>query len=111
MEITNTQYKHSDLVKVEGRVDSSTAPQFGEAVNAITDAGRYRIVIDMSGVTFMSSAGLRVLVNAQKTCKRYNRGEVVLTGVPATLMAALELAGFVPLFKIFDDLTAAVGYF
>lgn len=111
MEITSTQYKHCDLVKVEGRIDSGTAPQFGEAVNAVIEAGRFRIVIDLSGINFMSSAGLRVLVNAQKTCKRFNRGEVILTAVPANLMAAIDLAGFVPLFKFYDDITAAVGSF
>jgi len=111
MEITSNLFKHCDLVKVAGRIDSGSAPQFAEALNAIMDAGRFRIVVDLGEVNFMSSAGLRVLVNAQKTCKRYNRGEVVLSDVPANILAALDLAGFVPLFKIFDDITTAVGYF
>lgn len=111
MEITTTQFKHCDLVKVSGRIDSATAPQMATAANAIIEEGRFRIVIDLGGVNFMSSAGLRVLVNTQKICKRYNRGEVVLASVPANIYAALDLAGFVPLFKIFDDLPTAVGYF
>lgn len=111
MEITSTPYKRCDLVKAVGRIDSGTAPQLQEAMNQITEAGRYKIVIDLSGVDFMSSAGLRVLVNTQKNCKRFNRGEVVLAGVPSNICASLDLAGFVPLFKIFDDVTAAVGYF
>jgi anti-sigma B factor antagonist len=111
MQITSNQFKHCDLVKVAGRIDSGTAPQFAEALNAVTDAGRFRIVVDLGEVNYMSSAGLRVLVNAQKTCKRYNRGEVVLSNVPANILAALDLAGFVPLFKIFDDITTAVGSF
>jgi anti-sigma B factor antagonist len=80
-------------------------------MDALTNAGRYRIIFDMSGVEFMSSAGLRVLISTQKTCKRYNRGEIVLVNVPQRIYDALELAGFVPLFKIFDDITAAVGSF
>jgi anti-sigma B factor antagonist len=52
-----------------------------------------------------------VLISTQKTCKRYNRGEIVLVNVPQRIYDALELAGFVPLFKIFDDITAAVGSF
>lgn len=111
MEITTNQFKHSDLVTVRGRVDSGTAPALQDALNAITDSGRYKIVIDLGGVDFMSSAGLRVLVNTQKNCKRYNRGELVLASVPHNIHAALDLAGFVPLFNIFDDVTAAVGYF
>ena len=65
----------------------------------------------MADVEYMSSAGLRVLINTQKTCKRYNRGELVLACVPKRIYEALELAGFVPLFKFFDDVTSAVGHF
>ncbi|KPL76187.1 STAS domain-containing protein [Levilinea saccharolytica] len=111
MEISSTQFKHCDLVKIVGRVDSSTAPQMAEALNAIMDAGRYKIIIDFSGVEFISSAGLRVLVNAQKTCRRYNRGEVVLAKIPQNIYAALDLAGFTTLFQIFDEVITAVGYF
>jgi anti-sigma B factor antagonist len=111
MEAITTHYKHSDLVKVVGRVDSQTSPQLAEALDAITNAGRYKIVIDMSEVEFMSSAGLRVLINTQKNCKRFNRGEVILAMVPQRIYEALDLAGFVPLFTFFDDVTAAVGQF
>jgi len=109
MEVTTTQYKRCDLVKVNGRVDSATATQLNEALEAITNDGRYRIVLDLSDVEFMSSAGLRVLISIQKTCKRYNRGEVVLSTVPKRIYDALDLAGFIPLFKIYDDVLDAVG--
>ncbi len=109
MEITSNQFKYCDLVKVAGRIDSSTAPQLGEVLSAVTDSGRFKIVLDMSKLNFISSAGLRVLINAQKTCKRYNRGEVILSEVPANIKAALELAGFTALFKIVDDTLTAVG--
>lgn len=111
MEISSTQFKHCDLVKLAGRVDSSTGPQFDEVLNAIMTNNRFHIVIDLSGVEFMSSAGLRVLINTQKQCKRFNRGEVVLASVPQSVYGALDLAGFIPLFKIFKDQTSAVGNF
>lgn len=111
MNIITTQYKHCDLVKVEGRVDSSTAPQLSETLVAITDEDRYKIVLDLSGVDFMSSAGLRALINTQKTCKRYNRGEMVLVNVPKNIYQALDLAGFTAIFQIFDDTVSAVGNF
>jgi len=111
MEIEHTELKRCDVIKVKGRIDSSTAPKFAEAVNEVLENGRYRIVIDMAELDFISSAGLRVLIGTQKTCKRYNRGEVVLANVPETIMASLELAGFTPLFKIFNDAVSAVGNF
>jgi anti-sigma B factor antagonist len=109
MEISVIQYKHSDLVKAKGRVDSYTAPQLADAFNKITDTGRFKIAFDMSELDFLSSAGLRVLINTQKTCKRYNRGELVLVNIPENIYAALDLAGFIPLFKIYDDVLTAVG--
>jgi anti-sigma B factor antagonist len=111
MEITTTQFKRCDLVKATGRIDSQTAPQLAEAFDAINKAGRFRIVFDMSDLNFVSSAGLRVMIDTQKTCKRFNRGQVVLAGVPERIYEALDLAGFVPLFKLFDDTVKAVGSF
>ena len=111
MEVTSTPYKRCDVVKAVGRIDSQTAPQLAEAFDAVTEAGRFRIVFDMSEVDFISSAGLRVLINTQKTCKRFNRGHVVLAAVPQRIYEALDLAGFIPLFTFFDDVVEAVGSF
>ncbi len=111
MEIKATQYKHCDLVQVTGRVDSATAPAFSEALGRITGDARYRIVLDLSRLDFISSAGLRVLINTQKECKRYNRGELVLASVPSNIQNALDLSGFDELFKSFPDVLTAVGHF
>jgi len=111
LEVTTKQFKRCDLVKAIGRIDSNTAPQLAEAFDAINDAGRFKIVFDMSEVDYISSAGLRVMINVQKTCKRWNRGEVALSGVPEKVYGALNLAGFVPLFTIYDDAVEAVGKF
>lgn len=109
MEIEHTTYKRCDLVKVKGRLDSASAPEFDEKLKQITNSGRYRIVIDMGDLQFISSAGLRALISAQKACRRYNRGEVVLTNVPENIKAALDLAGFTRLFKIYPDVVSAVA--
>jgi len=111
MELTTEQLKRCDLVKVAGRIDSQAAPQLAEALNTINEAGRFKIVFDMSGVNFMSSAGLRVLIDVQKTCKRWNRGQLILASVPERIYETLDLTGFVPLFNIFDDVLHAVGSF
>lgn len=109
MEVSTKQFKHCDLVVVKGRVDSSTSQKLSDALEAIAAEGRYKIVMDMSALEFMSSAGFRALIAAQRNCRRYNRGEVVLASVPANIHAALELAGFTALFRVFPDVTTAVG--
>ncbi len=111
MEITTDRYKHCAVLHVQGRVDSFTAPQLGEVIEKLNQEGIFKIVLELSGVEFMSSAGFRALLIGQRNCKRYNRGEIVLANVPQRLREALDLTGFTPLFKTFDNLTAAVGYF
>lgn len=111
MEIIQNSFKHCDLVKVSGRVDSYTAPELETVLNKSTNDDKFKIVIDLSAVDFISSAGMRVLIGAQKECRRYNRGEVVLAAVNKKILSALDLAGFTNLFKIFPDVTTAVGYF
>lgn len=111
MEITTQEFKHCDLIKVKGRVDSATAPDFSKALEKANNAGRFKIAVDLSELEYMSSAGFRALLATQRNCKKYNRGELVLISVPERIREALELAGFTELFKTFDDTVAAVGSF
>jgi anti-sigma B factor antagonist len=111
MELNTIQYKRCDLVKAIGRIDGSTAPQLEEALNTLTNNGRYKIVFDMSEVNFMSSAGWWVLIRTQKACKRYKRGEVILASVDEKVRSSLDLVGMSSYFQIYDDLTSAVGSF
>jgi anti-sigma B factor antagonist len=109
MEISAKKFKHCDIVSIKGRIDSATAPGFSSVLEEITNAGRFKIVIDLSEVDFMSSAGFRALLASQRVCKRYNRGEIVLAAVTTRVREALELAGFNELFKLYNDPLEAVG--
>jgi anti-sigma B factor antagonist len=111
MEITVQEFKHCDLIAVQGRVDSATAPQLAQALETANENGKYKLVMDMANLEYMSSAGFRALLATQRNCKKYNRGEVVLANVPNRIREALELAGFTELFKSFDDTLTAVGHF
>ena len=111
MEITIKQYKHCDMLSIQGKVDSYTAPDLTKAIESLNDNGQFKIVLDLSELEYMSSAGFRALLIGQRNCKRYNRGEIVLASVPKKICDALELTGFTPLFRMFDDVTAAVGSF
>jgi anti-sigma B factor antagonist len=111
MEIKSTPMKHCVLVQVIGKLDSSGSPLLSEQLKKITEKGIYRIVLDMSKLEFISSAGLWVLVNTQKTCKRFNRGELVFSEVPSKIYSALDLAGFTHYYKLFKTTAEAVGNF
>jgi len=111
MEITTTEYKRCDVVKTVGRIDSYTAPDLEETLSSITNEGKYKIVLDMEDVDFMSSKGWWVLIETQKNCKRYNRGELVLTGVQDRIRDSLNLVGMGSYFQIFNDAVSAVAHF
>ena len=109
--VTTKQYKRVDLVEVDGRIDSSTAPQLDDALQKIVHAGRYHIVVDLSDTDFMSSAGLRALLSALKQVRRFNRGDVRLSGMPDKIKRAFDLAGLLEVFKVYDNSVDAVGSF
>ncbi|MGE5262221.1 MAG: STAS domain-containing protein [Acidobacteriota bacterium] len=109
--IITKQYKRVDLVEIDGRIDSSTAPQLEQALANIIKEGRFRIVVDMSETDFMSSAGLRALLSALKQVRRFNRGDVRLSNMPDRIKKAFDLAGLLEVFKVFDNSVDAVGSF
>ena len=111
MEITSKKYKHCDLLSLQGKVDSYTAPDLTKAIEALNNDGQFKIVLDLAKLEYMSSAGFRALLIGQRNCKRYNRGEIVLAAVPKKILDALDLTGFTPLFRMFDDVITAVGSF
>lgn len=111
MEITVTAMDKCDLVVVKGRIDSYTAPDLSETFNNITKHSHFKIIMDMSEVSYVSSAGLRVLIGIQKTCKKGNQGEVLLVNIPQRVFETLELVGFAPLFKFYKNVDSALNEF
>jgi anti-sigma B factor antagonist len=111
MEIITNHYKRCEVVKSVGRIDSYTAPDLEEVLTSLTKEGKYKIVLDMEEVDFMSSKGWWVLIETQKACKRYNRGELVLASVQSRIQESLDLVGMGSYFEIFDDIVGAVAHF
>lgn len=111
VKITTREYKRVDLVEVSGRIDSSTAPQLEKELQKIIDEGRFHLVVQIAGVEFMSSAGLRALLSAAKQVRRFNRGDLRLAAVQTKVKKAFDLAGLNELFKFYDNDVDAVGSF
>lgn len=110
MDITTTEYNRCDVVKMAGRVDTYTAPKLQETMDALIDSGRYNIIFDMSDVDFLSSKGLWVLTETQKSSKKHH-GKLVLAHVNDRIKSSFELVGMGGYFDIFEDITSAVGSF
>ncbi len=111
MEFSITEYKHCDLIEISGRIDSYTSPKIAEVLKALFTDGHHYLVIDMENVTYLSSSGMLVFVNAQKQCKRQDRGEIVFSNISEHVLSSFKLAGFDQLFNFYDDVVSAVGRF
>lgn len=111
MDVSTKRLRRCDLVVAKGRIDASTVKILSQALAELTKAGRYKIVLNMKEVTYISSAGLSELIDTQNTCKELKRGELVLAEVAPRVQDVLKLAGLTPLFEIFDSEVEAVGKF
>lgn len=110
MEISVQSLKRADLVTVSGRIDSNSAPEMDKALKDIYGKGRYNIALDLSGVEYMSSAGLRAMVAAVRECKK-GGGGVHLANPSERVSEVLSLAGLNSVFTIYEDTTTAIGSF
>ena len=77
-------------VVLEGRLDTTTAPQLEKSL-AESLSGVQKLILDMKGLEYLSSAGLRVLLATQKTMNK--QGAMELRNVNATIMEVFEITG------------------
>ena len=87
----------SAMLAVAGRLDTQTAPDLEKELDAIF-MGLQALTFDMSGLEYISSAGLRVLLKAQKVMNK--QGTMKLTGVSESIMEVFEITGFVDILTI-----------
>ena len=111
MPVNVKQLKRVELVELTGRIDSNTTVELESAFATALGAERYRIVVDMKALDYISSRGLRALISTLKQSRRWNRGDLRLCHVPPRIAGVLDMAGLTPLFKIYDNAVDAVGSF
>ena len=84
-------------IALEGRLDTTTAPQLDAEVSTCLN-GIKKLVIDMEKLVYVSSAGLRVLLKAQKTMNK--QGSMLIKNVSAEIKEIFEVTGFDELLTI-----------
>ena len=87
----------SATVAVAGRLDTQTAPEFEKELDTVF-AGLKELTLDMSGLEYVSSAGLRVILKAQKIMNA--QGSMKLTGVNDSIMEVFDITGFLDILTI-----------
>ena len=114
LEINVDKLKRVVLVTVEGRIDSTNASELDDTLKNTINEGHNNIIVNLSAVDYMSSAGLRALVSALRECKK-KRGELGISEPSARVAEVFELAGLTtgptPLFTVYENDATAVGSF
>lgn len=89
--ITKTKENDTLTIALEGRLDITTAPELEAALNGSLD-GVGSLVMDLKELAYLSSAGLRVLLSAEKGMNK--QGKMVIRNVNETVLAVFEVTGF-----------------
>lgn len=95
------------VVHLVGDIDGATAPDAQAAVLGLAGP-ECKIALDMSGVAYMSSAGLRLLLVIYRTVKGQG-GDIILAGLPDDLKDTMEMTGFLDFFQYRDTLDAGLA--
>lgn len=97
MTITKQQNGTHLTIALEGRLDTATAPELEAELKTGLD-GIQDLTLDFQGLQYLSSAGLRVILAAQKQMNR--QGHMTVTHVCADIMEVFEITGFVDILEI-----------
>jgi len=111
MEITSQQIADVTLIRIQGRIDHKTAKDFENALKPHLDQcmdGEYKkMLLDLGGVDFMTSAGLRVLMVAAKTCDR-GKGIIAVAALQPGIKEIFKISRFDLVLKIFPTVRSGL---
>ncbi len=108
MDMTQERDGHVVVIRLSGRLDSSAAPGAEEQLTEAVSGEAPRIAIDMSQLSYVSSAGLRVLLVVAKKVQQ-QRGRLALGGLAENVRAVFAATGFDSIIAIETDAAAAVA--
>ena len=110
MNITENRQGPISIFTLQGRADSVGAVELEQALQQALGADRFRMILDLSQVTYINSAGLRILA-AVLTQNQTNGGDLLLATPPPKIRRVLQIVGFDNFFRMFDSLESAVREF
>lgn len=107
MEFTSKQNGECLVVEVAGRMDGLTAPEFETAFAGYLEQGAITLAVGMSGVDYISSAGLRSILSTAKKLKAAD-GQMRFFGLSGMVADVFSVSGFTSIFKLFETEDEAV---
>ena len=110
MEIGEEKINDVDVLKLEGRLDASSAKDLKEKVSSLTKENHIKLIIDMGAVDFIDSSGLGSLVSSLRTVNKLG-GDIKITALQDQVRAIFELTRLHRIFGIYEDNGAAAKSF
>lgn len=110
MEFSVEQRNQTAVVSVAGSVDALTAGEVTNFLNTQLQAGSSRLVLDLSKVDYVSSAGLRTILATLKEA-RTKGGDLRLAAIQPNVQKVLQMSGFTSILKTYADVELAVASF
>lgn len=110
MNITDRRVADITVIKLAGALDAATAPAAEVQLDILVAANLVRLVFDLSELSYIGSAGIRVLHKITKEMRRQS-GDVRLARVQPAVIRTLELVGLLPVINVYPDLDTAVASF
>ncbi|HHM02175.1 MAG TPA: anti-sigma factor antagonist [Caldithrix abyssi] len=98
------------ILHLKGFLDAHTAPQFEHALQELVSENRVKIVVSMSDLDYISSAGLGVFMGFIEEIREKD-GDIKLSSMSEKVFKVFDLLGFPSLYEIFDDESAALAKF
>jgi anti-sigma B factor antagonist len=96
------------VIVITGRLDTTNAPLFDAQATPLLAEACSRILLDFSGLTYISSAGLRSIIRIIKHTA-VSGGRTGIFAVPAHILELIEISGFKPLLDIYPDRETALN--
>ncbi len=107
MEILESKSGGALVLAIKGRVDAQSSAAAQQQILSLLDRGETRLVLDLSGLGYVSSAGLRVFMTAGKRLNSV-KGKLAFCSLQEGTSELFEIAGFTSLFPIFPTVEEAV---
>lgn len=108
VEIRTHNRNHITIVEVYGDIDGNTAPEAQAAILAEADQPGSKLILDMGGVEYMSSAGLRLLLVMYRKIVGKG-GKVVVANIPSNIASTMEATGFLDLLMHTESVEAGIA--
>ena len=102
MDITTAEHGNATVLSLAGRIDTVSAPVLEQAINRTIESGGRKILLDFSGISYISSGGLRVLLSAAKRLKSPG-DRFGLCCLSADVLKIIKLTGFTSIFEIYPS--------